>query len=86
MPALIGRRISTMCSSLISLTFLERYPSPADTRGLGEARLAGFLARERYPGRQTSAQLLAKLQAAPAGRVGSRSWPPVGSSCWRWCR
>ncbi len=29
--------------SRISLAFLERYPSPADARGLGEARLAGFL-------------------------------------------
>jgi len=58
--------------SQISLAFLERYPSPADTRGLGEARLAAFLARERYSGRQAPAQLLAKLRRAPAGRVGER--------------
>ena len=32
--------------SQISLAFLERYPSPTDTRGLGEARMAAFL-RER---------------------------------------
>jgi transposase len=56
--------------SRISLAFLERYPSPADARGLGEARLAGFLARERYTGRQQPAQLLAKLKRAPEGRVG----------------
>jgi transposase len=56
--------------SQISLAFLERYPSPADARGLGEARLAAFLARERYCGRRTPAQLLAKLRAAPVGRVG----------------
>ena len=54
----------------IPLAFLERYPSPADARGLGEARLAGFLARERYSGRQKPAQLLAKLRRAPEGRVG----------------
>jgi transposase len=54
----------------ISLAFLERYPSPADARGLGEARLAAFLARERYSGRQKPAQLLAKLHRAPHGRVG----------------
>jgi transposase len=54
----------------ISLAFLERYPSPADARGLGEARLAAFLARERYCGRQQPADLLAKLRRAPAGRVG----------------
>ena len=56
--------------SRISLAFLERYPSPADTRGLGEARLQGFLAREHYSGRQKPAQLLAKLRRAPEARVG----------------
>ena len=58
--------------SQISLAFLERYPSPADARGLGEARLQAFLARERYSGRQKPSVLLAKLRAAPAGRVGER--------------
>ena len=57
-------------NSRISLAFLERYPSPADARGLGEARLRAFLARERYSGRQQPAQLLSKLRRAPAGRVG----------------
>ena len=56
--------------SRISLAFLERYPSPADARGLGEARLAGFLARARYSGRQKPGQLLAKLRRAAQGRVG----------------
>ncbi len=50
--------------------FLERYPSPTDVRGLGEARLEGFLAREHYTGNQEPAQLLAKLRRAPAARVG----------------
>src|ERR1700736_1654167 len=58
--------------SRISLAFLERYPSPTDARGLGEARLHGFLARERYSGRQKPAELLAKLRQAPAGRVGEQ--------------
>jgi hypothetical protein len=39
-------------------------------RGLGEARLAAFVDRERYSGRQTPAQLLSKLRGAPAGRAG----------------
>jgi transposase len=56
--------------SPISLAFLERYPSPADARGLGAQRLAGFLARQHYPGRQKPAELLAKLTRAPEGRVG----------------
>src|SRR5271165_3419817 len=37
-------RLFTHLNSPISLAFLERYPSPADARGLGEARLAAFLA------------------------------------------
>jgi transposase len=58
--------------SQISLAFLERYPSPAEARGLGESRLAAFLARQHYSGAQKPAALLAKLRAAPAGRVGER--------------
>jgi transposase len=56
--------------SRISLAFLERYPSPADVRGLGEQRLAAFLAHRHYPGAQKPAQLLEKLRRAPEGRVG----------------
>jgi len=55
--------------SPISLAFLERYPSPQDTRGLGEKRLAQFLARHGYCGRKTPAQLLERLRAAPSGRA-----------------
>ena len=68
--------------SQISLAFLERYPSPADARGLGEARLRAFLARERYSGRQKPAQLLAKLRrGARRAASASGSWRPAGSSC-----
>jgi transposase len=67
-PGPIG--LFTDLDSHISLAFLERYPSPADARGLGEKRLAAFLARQHYGGRQKPAQLLAKLRRAPAGRVG----------------
>ena len=63
-------RLFTHLNSPISLAFLERYPSPADARGLGEARLAAFLARERYSGRQKPGALLAKLRGAPEGRFG----------------
>jgi transposase len=56
--------------STISLAFLERYPSPTDARGLGEKRLAQFLARHQYSGRKTPGELLAKLRAAPTGRAG----------------
>src|SRR5246127_3692179 len=56
--------------SPISLAFLERYPSPADVRGLGDQRLAAFLARQHYSGGQKPTELLAKLRRAPEGRVG----------------
>jgi transposase len=56
--------------SPISLAFLARYPSPVDARGLGEKRLAQFLARHRYSGRRPAAELLARLRDAPTGRAG----------------
>lgn len=57
--------------SRIALAFLERYPSPADARGLGEKRLEGFLARHRYSGRRPAAELLDRLRSAPEGRAGA---------------
>jgi transposase len=56
--------------SPISLAFLERYPSPADARGLGEGRMGAFLERHGYCGRRSPAELVGRLRAAPAGRVG----------------
>jgi transposase len=56
--------------SPISLAFLTRYPSPTDAKGLGEKRLAQFLARHHYCGRRTPAQLLQRLHDAPHGRAG----------------
>jgi transposase len=55
--------------SPISLAFLARYPSPRDARGLGEKRLAQFLARHGYCGRRTPAALLERLRRAPSGRA-----------------
>jgi transposase len=55
--------------SPISLAFLDRYPSPIDARGLGDAQ---FLARNRYNGRRSSTELLARLHDAPTGRAGQR--------------
>jgi transposase len=56
--------------SPISLAFLARYPSPLDARGLGEKRLAQFLARHHYCRRRPAAELLARLRDAPTGRAG----------------
>src|SRR5436305_660587 len=67
-PGPIG--LFTDLDSQISLAFLERYPSPADARGLGEKRLQVFLERQHYGGGQKPARLLAKLRRVPEGRVG----------------
>jgi transposase len=56
--------------SSISLTFLERYPSPRDTRGLGHKRLEGFLVRQGYCGGKSASELLERLRCAPEGRSG----------------
>lgn len=58
--------------SPVSLAFIERYPSPQDARGLGERRLAAFLARQHYPGGKQPAELLARLRSAPEGRAGEQ--------------
>jgi transposase len=55
--------------SPISLAFLSRYPSPGDARGLGEKRLAQWLARHHYCGRRTAGELLQRLRQAPSGRA-----------------
>lgn len=63
-------RIFAEVDSPIALAFLERYPAPTDARSLGEKRLEGFLARERYCGRRAPAELIARLREAPTGTAG----------------
>jgi transposase len=53
--------------SPIALAFLERYPAPIDARGLGERRLEGFLARNRYCGRRSAGAQA--VRAHPDGQV-----------------
>jgi len=53
----------------IALAFLERYPTQASARGLGERRLAGFLVKHGYCGRRPAAELLERLRDAPEGIV-----------------
>jgi transposase len=65
-----GALVFSDVDSPISLAFLARYPSPADTRGLGPKRLAGFLARHRYCGRRSPEELLERMRQAPRGRAG----------------
>jgi transposase len=57
--------------SPIALAFLRRYPSPADAIGLGEQRMARFLARHHYCGRKPPGELVARLRSAAQGRAGA---------------
>src|SRR5258708_36891240 len=57
-------------ASAIALAFLERYPTPEAAAHLGERRLAAFLKRNAYSGRQPVAELLGRLEEAPRGLVG----------------
>ena len=65
-----ARRIFADVDSPIGLAFCERYPSPADARGLGEKRLQAFLARHAYCGRRPAHELLERLRSAPVAVVG----------------
>src|SRR4051812_6647528 len=65
-----ARRIFADIDSAIGLAFCERYPSPADARGLGAKRLQAFLARHAYCGRRSPEDLLERLRAAPIAAVG----------------
>jgi transposase len=65
-----GALVFAGVDSPISLAFLERYPSPADAKGLGPKRMEGFLARHRYCGRRAPEELLERMRQAPAGRAG----------------
>ena len=62
-----GALIFSALDSPISLAFLERYPSPADARGLGEQRMGGFLERNSYSGGAAPAELVARMKGAPQG-------------------
>jgi transposase len=63
-------RVFSSVDSKVALAFLRRYPSPADARGLGEQRLAAFLAKHGYTGRKPASELIARLRAGAEGRGG----------------
>jgi transposase len=56
--------------SEIALAFLGDYPTPQAAARLGEARMAMFCRRHSYCGRRDPAELLRRLQAAPATASG----------------
>jgi transposase len=66
-----GALIFNDVDSPISLAFLERYPSSACAKGLGERRMAAFLERNSYSGRTAATELVARMKAAPEGTAGA---------------
>jgi transposase len=69
-PGAIG--VFAEIDSPITLAFLKRYPSPGDARGLGEQRMARFLARHHYCGRKSARELVGRLHAAASGRADTQ--------------
>ena len=67
---LAGREQGVLVGRLQIALRLRRYPSPADARGLGEQRLAAFLAKNGYTGRNPAPELLGRLRAGANGRAG----------------
>ena len=65
-----GALVFADVDSPISLAFIRRYPSPADARGLGAKRMAGFLERNRYCGRTDPATLVERMRQAASGSAG----------------
>jgi transposase len=61
-------KVFWLVDTQIALAFLRRYPTPADTRGLGEQRLGAFLKRHGYPGRKPARELLTRLKEGVEGR------------------
>lgn len=55
----------------IALALLDRYPGPDDPRGLGERRMAAFLARLRHSGRRPAAEIIARLRGATQVALGA---------------
>ncbi|HVC07805.1 MAG TPA: transposase, partial [Solirubrobacterales bacterium] len=66
-----GALIFAEVDNAISLAFLKRYPSPAEAKGLGGARMAAFLTRNSYSGGTDPAELVGRIKAAPQGTAGA---------------
>jgi transposase len=69
-PAAIG--LFSSIDALVSLAFLETYPTAKSSEGLTAAKVKTFLRKQKYSGQTSPEALLAKLEkAAPAVAVTS---------------
>ena len=72
---------SRACTARSRSRSLSATPAPPTRAVSDEQRLQAFLARQRYTGGRSPAQLLAKLRRAPRPGSASSSWAPAESSC-----
>jgi transposase len=68
-PAVVG--LFAEIDSLITLRFLERFPSADKAVWLSERRLQAWLHANAYSGRRTASELLDRLRTAPPGVQGA---------------
>jgi transposase len=64
----------------IALDFLDEYPTPQSAAGLGEKRMAGFLARNSYRGRRPPREFVERLRSAVASVCGQLEAETKGAS------
>jgi transposase len=64
----------------IALDFLDEYPTPQSAAGLGDKRMAGFLARNSYRGRRTSREFVERLRSAVPSVCGRLEAQAKGAS------
>jgi transposase len=67
--------------SLISLRFLERFPSVDKAVWLSERRMQTWLHANAYSGRRTPSELLERLRTAPAGVQGATAEAQAVVTC-----
>lgn len=65
--------------SPIALAFLLEYPTPASAARLGPKQMAGFLSAQGYCGRRSPDELLQRLRAAPAIKLGPAEMAAKGT-------
>jgi transposase len=68
-PGLVG--LFSALDAPISLAFVAQFSSQDALDKLTEARLTGWLRRQRYTGRTSAAVLLERIRTAPAGPTGA---------------
>lgn len=64
----------------IALDFLDEYPTPQSAAGLGEKRMAGFLARNSYRGRRPPREFVERLRSAVPSVCGQLEAETKGAS------